>query len=82
MFATCGQQVDIWDEERTEPVRSFNWGVDSINSVKFNPVEVSVFVHLNLVTKFNFLLDYLESEQELLSATIEFTALSSDMLVK
>jgi len=40
MFATCGQQVDIWDEERTEPVRSFSWGVDSINSVKFNPVEV------------------------------------------
>jgi len=40
MFATCGQQVDVWCEERTEPVRSFTWGVDSINSIKFNPIEV------------------------------------------
>ena len=39
-FATCGQQVDIWDEQRSEPIRSFTWGVDSIGSVKFNPVEV------------------------------------------
>ena len=40
-FATCGQQVDIWDEERSEPIRSFTWGVDSVGSVKFNPVEVT-----------------------------------------
>ena len=40
VFATSGQQVDIWDEERTEPVRTFTWGVDSIHSVKFNPIEV------------------------------------------
>jgi WD repeat and SOF domain-containing protein 1 len=39
MFATCGQQVDIWDEERSEPVRSFSWGLDSLNSIKFNPIE-------------------------------------------
>ncbi|XP_022091194.1 DDB1- and CUL4-associated factor 13-like isoform X1 [Acanthaster planci] len=38
-FATSGQQVDIWDEQRTEPLRSFTWGTDSIHSVKFNPVE-------------------------------------------
>ena len=41
-FATCGQQVDIWDEQRSEPIRSFTWGVDSIGSVKFNPVEVII----------------------------------------
>jgi len=40
VFATCGDQVDIWDENRTEPVRSFTWGVDTIHSVKFNPIEV------------------------------------------
>ncbi|XP_064597203.1 DDB1- and CUL4-associated factor 13-like [Liolophura sinensis] len=39
VFATCGDQVDIWDEERAEPVRSFAWGVDSVNTVKFNPIE-------------------------------------------
>ena len=42
MFATCGEQVDIWDENRAEPVRSFTWGVDTIHSVKFNPIEVRV----------------------------------------
>lgn len=42
MFATCGQQVDVWDEERSEPVRSFTWGVDSLNFVKFNPIETHV----------------------------------------
>jgi len=40
VFATCGQQVDVWSEDRAEPVRSFTWGVDSINSIKFNPIEV------------------------------------------
>lgn len=39
VFATCGQQVDIWDEQRTSPIRSFTWSVDSISSVKFNPIE-------------------------------------------
>ncbi|XP_005382008.1 PREDICTED: DDB1- and CUL4-associated factor 13 [Chinchilla lanigera] len=38
-FATCGQQVDIWDEQRTNPICSMTWGFDSINSVKFNPIE-------------------------------------------
>ncbi|XP_040287946.1 DDB1- and CUL4-associated factor 13 [Bufo bufo] len=42
VFATCGQQVDIWDEQRTSPMRSYTWGVDSITSVKFNPVETHV----------------------------------------
>ncbi|EDO42857.1 predicted protein [Nematostella vectensis] len=41
-FATCGEQVDIWDEGRAEPVRSFTWGVDTIHSVKFNPVETHI----------------------------------------
>ena len=40
VFATCGQQVDIWDEGRADPVRSFTWGVDTIHSVSFNSVEV------------------------------------------
>jgi len=40
VFATCGQQVDIWDEKRSSPIRSFTWGVDSFSAVRFNPVEV------------------------------------------
>ncbi|KAL8607232.1 DDB1- and CUL4-associated factor 13 [Nucella lapillus] len=39
MFVTSGTKVDVWDESRSEPVRSFSWGVDSVSHVKFNPVE-------------------------------------------
>ncbi|XP_061632524.1 DDB1- and CUL4-associated factor 13 [Phyllopteryx taeniolatus] len=42
VFATCGQQVDIWDEKRSSPIRSFTWGVDSFSSVRFNPVETEL----------------------------------------
>lgn len=41
-FATCGQHVDIWDERRSTPIRSFSWGVESFNSVRFNPVETEL----------------------------------------
>ena len=87
-FATCGEVVEIWDEERSEPVRSvlfgwtqilevklidhrslckaigrtinacdeftsgkftfltyvrsFTWGVDSVHSLRFNPVETHI----------------------------------------
>lgn len=37
-FATCGAAVDIWDHERSEPVSTFEWGADSVTSVRFNPV--------------------------------------------
>jgi len=36
-FATCSTVVDLWDYHRSEPVHSFEWGVDSINTVAFNP---------------------------------------------
>lgn len=42
IFVTSGQQVDIWDEERTEPTRSFTWGIDSIHNVRFNPIETHI----------------------------------------
>ena len=40
VFATCSTQVDVWDEERSEPIRSFTWGSETTTSVRFNPVEV------------------------------------------
>nr|CAB3236286.1 DDB1- and CUL4-associated factor 13 [Phallusia mammillata] len=43
-FATCGQTVDIWNDERSEPVRSYRWGTDSVNSVRFNPVEANLCI--------------------------------------
>jgi len=41
-FATCGDTVDVWDDHRSVPVRTFNWGIDTIHSVKFNPIETHV----------------------------------------
>ncbi|KAG7257387.1 LOW QUALITY PROTEIN: hypothetical protein CRUP_031415, partial [Coryphaenoides rupestris] len=41
-FATCGQHVDIWDEQRSTPIRSFSWGVESFSSVRFNPIETEL----------------------------------------
>ena len=38
-YATCGEQVDIWDEARAVPIRTFSWGVDTVSSLKFNWVE-------------------------------------------
>ena len=42
VFATCGDKVDIWDETRSEPIRSFTWGPDSVTSLRFNPVEFNL----------------------------------------
>ncbi|KAF5207169.1 Ddb1- and cul4-associated factor [Thalictrum thalictroides] len=38
-FATAGAQVDIWDHNRSEPINSFEWGKDTVMSVRFNPGE-------------------------------------------
>ncbi|XP_067124022.1 DDB1- and CUL4-associated factor 13 [Centruroides vittatus] len=41
-FATCGETVDLWEETRSEPLRSYTWGVDTLNCVKFNPIETNL----------------------------------------
>ncbi|XP_062153694.1 uncharacterized protein LOC133861890 [Alnus glutinosa] len=38
-FATAGAQVDIWNQNRSQPVRSFEWGTDTVISLRFNPGE-------------------------------------------
>lgn len=43
MFATAGAQVDIWDYNRSEPINTFSWGVDTIISIRFSPAEPEVF---------------------------------------
>lgn len=42
VFATCGQQLDIWGEQRTNPICSMTWRVDSISSGKFNAIETFI----------------------------------------
>ncbi|CAA0834836.1 Unknown protein [Striga hermonthica] len=38
-FATAGAQVDIWNHDRSQPVNSFEWGKDTVISIRFNPAE-------------------------------------------
>ncbi|XP_021722208.1 DDB1- and CUL4-associated factor 13-like [Chenopodium quinoa] len=38
-FATAGARLDVWDQNRSQPINSFEWGVDTIVSVRFNPGE-------------------------------------------
>jgi WD repeat and SOF domain-containing protein 1 len=39
LLVTCGERVELWEETRTEPLKSYKWGADTLYSVKFNPVE-------------------------------------------
>ncbi|KAG9509422.1 Cytohesin-1 [Fragariocoptes setiger] len=41
-FVTVGDKVDLWEETRNEPLRSWSWGADSSQYVKFNPIEVDI----------------------------------------
>lgn len=38
-LATCGEACCLWEESRAQPIKTFQWGVDSLQSVKFNLVE-------------------------------------------
>lgn len=44
MFLTCGQGVDLWEENRTQPLRSWEWGNDTVNHIRFNPIEQDLAV--------------------------------------
>ena len=41
-FVTCGQILQIWNYERSQPYQTFEWGADSISRVKFNPSETNL----------------------------------------
>ena len=43
MFATAGNCVDLWDMNKDAPVSSFEWGCDTVLSVRFNPAEPEIF---------------------------------------
>eukprot|EP00826_Nyctotherus_ovalis_P021707 TRINITY_DN1705_c0_g1_i2.p2 TRINITY_DN1705_c0_g1~~TRINITY_DN1705_c0_g1_i2.p2 ORF type:complete len:154 (+),score=28.45 TRINITY_DN1705_c0_g1_i2:380-841(+) len=41
LFATGGDLVQVWSYERSYPIESFEWGIDSITKVRFNPSQVN-----------------------------------------
>ncbi|XP_054161068.1 DDB1- and CUL4-associated factor 13-like [Oppia nitens] len=42
LLITCGESVDLWEETRTQPLRTYKWGSDSVSCVKFNPIETDL----------------------------------------
>ena len=36
-FATGGAVVQLWNYERSAPLQTFEWGVDTVTKLKFNP---------------------------------------------
>ncbi len=42
IFVTGGAVVQVWSYERSSPLQSFEWGVDTVNKVKFNPSEINL----------------------------------------
>lgn len=43
LFATSGNAVELWDQNRSEPIQEFNWGADTTHTVKFNNTETNIF---------------------------------------
>lgn len=41
-YATCGENAQLWATGRSVPLRTFQWGVDSVHLVKYNPVETNL----------------------------------------
>lgn len=39
IFATCGEHCQLWENTRSEPIKVFKWGVDSLHHVAFNQIE-------------------------------------------
>ena len=42
IFATSGEKLEVWDHERNDPLHTFQWGSDTITTVKFNRTEESI----------------------------------------
>ena len=39
LFVTGGACVQVWTYERSSPLHTFEWGIDTVTKVKFNPSE-------------------------------------------
>jgi WD repeat and SOF domain-containing protein 1 len=42
LFATAGSVVQVWNYERSHPLQTFEWGVDTVTKIKFNPSQVNL----------------------------------------
>ncbi|CAG8558049.1 947_t:CDS:10 [Diversispora eburnea] len=42
IFATSGSQIDVWDENRSNPIKTFTFDSEMTNTVRFNQTEVNI----------------------------------------
>ncbi|XP_057656624.1 DDB1- and CUL4-associated factor 13-like [Diorhabda carinulata] len=42
IYATSGEICQLWEESRNEPIRTIEWGADSLHDISFNPVETNI----------------------------------------
>lgn len=42
LIMTCGEVCELWEENRSTPLTTFEYGVDTIYNVKFNPIETDI----------------------------------------
>nr|SVE75711.1 EOG090X04WU [Daphnia hispanica] len=42
VMATCGEACNLWEHSRAQPIKTFQWGVDSLQSIKFNQIEENI----------------------------------------
>lgn len=55
-LATCGEVCNLWEHSRAQPIKTFQWGVDSLQSVRFNQVEENVLGNYSKLLLFSNLL--------------------------
>ncbi|KAH1211929.1 DDB1- and CUL4-associated factor 13 [Glycine max] len=67
-FATAGAQVDIWNHNRSQPINSFEWGTDTVISVRFNPGEPNL-----LATSARMDVDYSPTGREFVTGSYDRT---------
>ena len=48
LFATSGSIVQVWSYERSAPLQQFEWGVDTVTRLKFNPSETNIIASVSL----------------------------------
>ena len=41
-FATCGEEVGIWDKHSKEPLHRFSWGADAMKKIRWNPAQTNI----------------------------------------
>lgn len=67
IFATCGEQCQLWESTRNEPIKIFKWGVDSLHHVAFNQVcnfyylIVCIHIHHLLISNYFIFINIINS---------------------